>query len=141
MSIVSQTHALIQSVFRLAIVALLGAGAFFGWKTWSGREETERQLQAARGDVARLTGEVSKRDQEIARLNQELERLTLALKLMKVDRRVARVVVLDQQPSKTPGRVTTRVRFEEVDGSGNPIGASHECTIEGDLLYVDAQVV
>ncbi len=127
MSAIAQANAFLGNVVRLAVVALVAATGWLGWRAWHGDAEHARE-------VARLQG-------ELAAKQHELERVELALKLMKVEERVARVVVLDQTPAKAGSRATSRVRFEEVDAGGKTIGTPKEITIDGDLLYVDAWVV
>src|SRR5687768_863686 len=127
MSALGQANAFLGNVVKLAFLGLAGGASWLGWKVWHADAEHAK--------------EVHRLELQIQEKQQEVDRLGLALKLMKVERRVARVVVLEQTPAKPGGRATTRARFEEVDGAGNPIGVPKEITIDGDVLYVDAWVV
>jgi len=136
------------NVVRLFFLLVITAGGVFGWRVWNREGEHAEQIAAKNVELAKLRDDLATKSAAITKLSadlgaakREVERLNLALKLMKVDRRMARVVVLEQSPSATPGRVKTRVRFEEVDAQGNPIGKPRELTIEGDVLYVDSLVV
>jgi hypothetical protein len=133
---------------RLLFLAVVSVGGIFGWRLLNREGEHATEIAAKNVEISKLRDDVANKSAEIKKLNddlatakKEVERLALALKLMKVDRRMARVVVLEQSPSSTPGRVKTRVRFEEVDVQGNPLGKPMELTIEGDVLYVDSLVV
>jgi len=133
---------------RLLFLAVVCAGGYAGWNLFNREGQHQAEIDAKnveisklRDDLATKSAAIEKLSAELATAKKEVERLDLALKLMKVDRRMARVVVLDQSPSSTPGRVKTRVRFEEVDAQGNPLGKARELTIEGDVLYVDSLVV
>lgn len=133
---------------RLLFLLVVAAGGYFGWHLLNREGEHASEIAAKNVEIAKLKDDVASKSAAIKKLNddlaaakKEVERLELALKLMKVDRRMARVVVLEQSPSATPGRVKTRVRFEEVDARGEPLGKPMELTIEGDVLYVDSLVV
>jgi hypothetical protein len=136
------------NVVRLLFLVVVSVGGFFGWRAWNRESEHTQQIAAKNVEISRLRDDVAAKsarigelDAELTAAKREVERLNLALKLMKVDRRMARVVVLEQSPSATPGRVKTRLRFEEVDAQGNPLGKPRDVTIEGDVLYVDYWVV
>jgi hypothetical protein len=136
------------NVVRLLTLAVVTTGGVFGWRAWNSESEHAQEIAAKnaelgklRDDIVQKGAQIEKLSSDLASAKREVERLGLALKLMKVDRRMARVVVLDQAPSATPGRVRTRIRFEEVDASGNPVGTPRELALEGDVLYVDSLVV
>jgi hypothetical protein len=126
MSALGQANAFLGNVARLGLLGLVAAAGWLGWKVWRADEEHARELAA-------LSARLEQKQKEI-------ERLELSLRLMKVDKRVARVVVLDQTPAAPGRRATTRIRFEEVDGAGNAIGTPRELTIDGDEFYVDSLV-
>jgi hypothetical protein len=82
----------------------------------------------------------------------EIERLEVAMRLLKVRRRLARLTVLDQreQPQaeavdavaaqtdgQPPTNLVTRIEFVEVDEKGDPIGEAKQFDIVGDMVYID----
>ena len=141
MSAVGEANRLFGNLVRLALVGLLGTGGFLGWKVWSdGADHVRREAEKDQA-IAQLTGENGERKSTVATQQKEIERLALALKLSKIDKRVARIVVLDQTAASGASHGATRLRFEEVDREGRPIAPAIEATIEGDLVYVDAWVV
>ena len=136
------------NLVRLLTLGVVTTGGVFGWRAWNRESEHAQQLAQKDRAIEKLNEEIAQQGVQIQQLTsdlasakREIERLGLALKLLKVDRRMARVVVLEQGPSATAGRVKTKLRFEEVDAAGNPVGAPRELTLEGDVLYVDSLVV
>jgi hypothetical protein len=132
-----QANAFLGNLVRLAFVGLLGGGGYVGWKAWNDHAEAER----ARAELKLKQAEIDKLNVELASTRKERDRLALANRLLKIDRRVARVLVLEQTPATAGGRAKTKVRFEEVDRDGNPVGSPKELTIDGDVLYVDSWLV
>lgn len=136
------------NVVRLALIALLGTGGYVGWRAWNREGDHVRELAERDGRIADLRRDLDAKSAEAAKLaadladaRAEVAKLGRALRFLKVDRRVARVVVLSQSAPGTAGHPVTKLRFEEVDGAGEPVGTAKEATIEGDVLYVDAWVV
>ncbi len=154
MSTIGQTNALLGNVAKLGFVVVTGVAVWLGWRVHDGDERRTQELVQRSAEITRLVGaveqaerqnvalnaQVATQQQQIAEQRVELERLGLALRLQKVERRVARIVVLDQR-ADAGGVMRTRVRFEEVDAAGNPVGKATEATIAGSILYVDAWVV
>jgi len=139
MSVVGQANALLSNVARIGFVAVSGLAVWLGFELHSGGEERAALLAEQGAEIERLAGENVRLAADVAVKQREIERLGLALRLSKVERRVARLIVLDQQ--RDGAAVTTRVRFEEVDAAGAPLGAPIEATLAGEQVYVDAEVV
>ena len=80
--------------------------------------------------------------QRVAELEQLNEALQQRIEFLRERKRVARIHVLDQvADSQAPGGQRTTFRFEEIDAEGSPLNPPREFTIDGDVLYVDAQVI
>lgn len=113
-----------MKVLNRVLVGLLvvagGAGTFTGIR-WA------NQLSALSATVAEQAVEIEAKNNEIARLKA-------INALLKVDRRVAQIAVLDQQQD-TEGVVTT-VEFIEFNGDGEPIGEPLKASVRGDTVYV-----
>jgi len=120
-----------RSLVSLLLLGLLGTGGFVAYRIYDSRAEVERQLKAATEELAAKTA-------EIERLTKENQRLDLALRLLKVDHRVAEIVVLDQRDAEP--RPQTRFQFVELAKDGSPLD-KREFTIEGEMLYVDAWII
>ena len=79
---------------------------------------------------------------ELAAKDRELLRVNTALKFLKMDHRLARIEILDQQPIEgEPERVRTKFMFQELGPKGEPVGDPVVDHISGKELYLDAQVI
>lgn len=111
---------LLRALAALIFVGLVTVGSWLGYQRLSAPdprlELTQKELAEAQAKVARLE---------------------MAVRLLKVDRRVARLDVLDQWTPEATGRPATKVRFVEVDEAGQPLGEPKIVTIDGDVLYID----
>jgi hypothetical protein len=127
----------IRALVSLVLVGILGAGGWVGYRQYYANElafkEQQQELERQRATIASLN-----RDLEIKQ--KEIERLDLAVRLLKVDQRVAQLDVLDQRQSPD-GKLLTRFTFAEVDESGQSLEEPRQVQIEGDIVYVDAWVV
>ncbi len=131
---------LVRGVATLGLVVLLGVGGFAGYQAYHRHFQLEE-------DLRRSAEQLRQRDQKIHQLNadivvkdKQIHDLDLANRLLKVDRRMAEIKVLDQSKD-AEGKTATTIEFVEVDDSGNPLDRSHKVTIDGDLVYIDAWVV
>ncbi|MSR45740.1 MAG: hypothetical protein EXS13_01510 [Planctomycetes bacterium] len=155
MSAIGQANALLGNVAKIGFVVVSGVAVWLGIELKDGGERRTRELSQKSAEVDRLKGELGAASAENSRLagdnvrlaaevatkQKEIERLVLAQKLLKVERRVARLVVLEQSKEKAAGVTRTRVRFQELDSDSAPIGEPIEATLDGEQVYVDAQVV
>ena len=153
---------LTRTILALAILAVLLAGGWFAYQTYfADKLLAARALEEREAEIAGLTQDLEARDQQIHRLGEELtesheqidrleldveakrreiERLDTALRLMKVDQRVAQIDVLSQQGSAENGDLVTVVTFCEVDDQGGPLDKPRVFSIKGDVVYVDSWV-
>ena len=152
MRIFAALNNLASAVVSLAILAALGFAGWFVVRTYLGEKWERAEIQAKLADrelkVQTLNRELDASKAEISSLNQDLEakrqeiqRLETALRLLKVDHRVAQIDVLSQQGSEKTKDLVTTFSFAELDGSGKPLEKPRIFTIKGDLAYVDALVV
>ncbi len=114
-----------RSMISLVLLGLLGTGSWLAYQTYHERDRLGRELQQARAAVEQL--------------EKENERLDVALRLMKVDHRVAEIEVLDQRQNGP--RPQTTFQFVELADDGTPVGEKKVFTLEGDRVYVDAWVI
>jgi hypothetical protein len=121
---------LIRGLAWLGLVVLLGIGGFIG-----------------HGALNRHENDLKERDDKIELLNadlaakeQKIRDLDLAVRLLKVDHRLAEIKVLDQS-TDADGKLTTTIEFVEVNDLGQPIDTPHKVTLDGDVVYIDAWVV
>jgi len=160
---VNAINSLLGTILSLAILTALGAGGWFAYQTYfAERLNAEKELQAREAKIAGLSQDLEAREKQIERLDQELsdsheqidrlevdleakqrqiERLDTAVRLLKVDHRVAQIDVFSQEGSAAGGDLVTHFTFAEVDGQGNPLEKPRPFRIKGDLVYVDSWVV
>jgi len=84
--------------------------------------------------------QLAQREAQIRALTERAQALEAAVRLLRHTERRARIVVLDQGPG-TDGHLVTRIRFSELDSSGDPVGEPREFTVTGDEVYVDTLVI
>lgn len=149
----NELNSFLRTVAVLAGLVLLGFG---GWELRNFlmlddalREELETvkteltaELKQKEQLIAKKAEQIKQQQEEIDDLAREIERQRVALEFLKLDRRVAKLDVLEQVPDPdNPDRVLTRVRFSETGADGNPVAEPIESVIEGKQLYVDAEVI
>jgi hypothetical protein len=117
----------------LALVLVAGVAAYWTWWARAQFREQEREIVLREERIAALNVELAARDARI----QELE---AALRLLKVDHRVARLEVLGQTPT-SGGAVETKLRFTELRPDGAPLKAPLELAVRGKRVYVEALVI
>jgi len=137
-SLLAALNRVLTTLIALLIAALLGGGTFLLYR---GFVVDRWELAAREAHIKDLAGQVAQRDGEIAQLRATLERTQMALRLMKVDHRVARIDVLGQSGSAKGGDLVTRFSFAELDAHGQPLEKPRVFSIQGDILYIDAQTI
>ena len=115
---------LFGAVVSIILVALLAFGAWWGASAYLSAQRDREQIAA-------LTKELEAKQKEIARLET-------AMRLLKVDHRVAQLEVLSQQGSEKEKNLHTTLRFVELNDKGDAVGPAMTYTIQGDTVYVDA---
>lgn len=131
-----ETIATVNSVVRtLLILILLFFLSTVAWFAYSAYYEQEMALAASKADLEQA-------HQRIGQMQRQIDQLSLRLKLLKVDRRVARLVVLRQEePQEAGGRMKTTFQFAELGEGGQPLGDPQTFTVEGDMIFINYKVV
>ena len=84
---------------------------------------------------------INRLDEDLRKSQLQIEQLTVSMRLLKVNRRVAEITVLQQIEEPQTGQVLTEFAFQEIDSEGNAIENPRTFRIAGDMLYVDFWVV
>jgi hypothetical protein len=134
---VNALNNLLGALVSLVILALIGVGGWLGFKTYFGGQERD----ALAGKVAEQKLQIERLESDLELTQQRLERAQTALRLLKVDHRVAQLDVVKQQGSAKTGDLTTTFNFAEVDDQGKEVGQSRMFTVKGDMVYVETLVV
>ncbi len=139
---------LLRAVVSVAVLVALAAGGWWAYRAYHADRLQAEQLQAQEAKINELTGELAASHQQIGRLESEVEakqkeiqRLDTAMRLLKVDRRVAQIDVLSQRGSAENGDLVSHFSFTELDEQQNPIEEPRVFSVNGDVIYVDAWVV
>jgi hypothetical protein len=127
------THELFRSLLSLGLAGGLGFGLWIGYQALKPLIAVRQQLQAREAQVLQLTADLENQQRVI-------QQLDTALRLLKVDRRIAQIAVLDQYRRQQDGQRMTKLLFAEVDNQGQLLDAYKTFEIEGDIVYIDAWV-
>jgi len=143
--ILAALNSFFGAVISLVILAILGAGGWYVARSYLAekwqREAIQAEVESLHRDLAASKEQVASLNKDLEAKRQEILRLETALRLMKVDHRVAQIDVLSQQGSEKTKDLVTAFNFVELDNAGKPIGKPKIFTVQGDMLYVDALVV
>ena len=142
---VSETVKTINSTLRtlLGIVVVGGAGygGYLGYELYNEPREKlaakQAELDTAFEHLKLTRADLAASQQQIVELNEKVARIELAMRLLKVRRRLARLTVLDQREDAEAAMPVSRIEFVEINDDGQPIGEAREFDIRGDLVYVD----
>ncbi len=129
---VSSLAAVVRGLVSLAILGLLGAGGWIAYGIYDERAQIDRELKEKTAELAAMIAQVDL-------LTKENLRLDLALRLLKIDHRVAEIQVLEKRDGDP--HPTTRFQFVELSKDGTPMGEKKVFTVEGETIYVDAWVI
>ncbi len=110
--------------------------------------QNERLLAAREQEVrdrdARIRDQemrIDSLDREVQEGRHRIEQLQTTMRLLTVDRRIARLTVLDQAADPATGEIVSTVEFVELDDRGEPLDEPRVFPIRGDVVYVDNWVV
>jgi len=166
---VSDTVGTVNTTLRTLLMLVLVAGAGLGgYKAYDLYNEPRQQLADKQAELEttmeslnRAKSDLEARNKEIGDLSiklaetaAKLEKVEVAMRLLQVRHRLARLTVLDQheiagtetaQPGtadaaaaeKSPTNIVTKIEFVEVNDKGDPIGEARQFDIVGDMVYVD----
>jgi hypothetical protein len=164
---VNDTISNVNSAMRnLLLLVLIGGAGYGGYKAYDLYNKPQQQLLDKQAELEKTLGslkqandDLAARQKEIADLSvqlkakiAEVDRLEVAMKLLKVRHRLARLTVLEQReiPSLIPAAPTTgtevgasrpnlmtKIEFVDINDQGQPIGTPKTFEIKGDMIYVD----
>lgn len=167
MDSVSKINAVLRTLIALAVVGGISYAAWVGYSKFNQRElqdkkraeelsqarrdlkekedllkENAREIVSLNQNIAEKKVVIKQKDVEIAKKKIEIARLDTALRLIKVDHRVAILTVLDIEKNPNTDMVESKLQFVEVNDEGKAIDApSPPFKIVGDVVYIDAWVV
>ena len=159
-------NSLIRTVLALTVFGGVGAAGWYGYTTYNAAEidgqrkaaalqakeaelaKTRRQVKMQEEELAGKEAKITEQKTEIATLNQEvadqeveIQRLDTALRLHKLERRLAQIRVLDTGVDQASGRKFSKIEFLELNDQGDPVGKPKPFSLDGETVYVDYWVV
>ena len=138
MDSVKVLNSVVRTLLILVLIGGLGWAGFTGYSIYNAQEILTRkqaeQLRVAEASIQQL-------NETVATQEREIERLDTALRLLKVDHRVARLNIVDQRMDSATGKMKTIVEFTELNDEGRPVDAPREFEIVGDVIYLDNWIV
>jgi len=162
---VSVLNSAVRTVLGLVIVGGMGYGGWYGYSVFNEKDvETSRvtkQLAEANSALTRANHEIEEKDRslvqktieikaktvQISTLNvkvdeqaRKISRLDTSMRLLKVNKRVATLKVLDQSTNAT-NELYSLIEFQEFDDNDEPLEEPRQFRIKGDVVYIDSWVV
>ena len=129
MNNVKTINSAVRTVMAIAVVGILGFGTWYGYTNYI---KPSAEAKAALADLKELQTEFDV-------LSRRNDRLETSLKLLKSDRRMANLTILEKQIDND-GR-SWRVQFKEVNAQNEAIGPAKEFSLRGERIYIDGWVV
>lgn len=137
MESVATVNSALRTLLAFVLVSVLGVGGWFGYQ----------KFNAADIELREKEHEIKQRDERINALQGDLaiakeraEKLEVAVRLLKVEHRLANIDVLNQVVG-ADGKTYTDVSFQEVDDRGQPIGSAQKFRLPGKSLHVSGWIV
>ncbi|GJM22949.1 MAG: hypothetical protein DHS20C15_28640 [Planctomycetota bacterium] len=130
-------------LLRVLLLLAIGGLAYLGYERFEGiLGDKSAELREVRAELEGTSAELQTVSAELAVRERELDETRVALQYLKVDQRRARIRVLEQWHDPNDAeRIITRLRFQELDPGGHPIGPPVEGEIEGRFVYVESLVI
>lgn len=156
---ISVFNSTLRTLLAVVVVSALSAGGWYAYTAYNAGELEARQrneeLAQAQGELAQAKQQLGnqnvllqQQDADIDRLEntvteqkEQIARLDTALRLLKIDHRVARLKVIEQQTDYESGELISVVEFQELDDRGQPVDDARQFRVPGDVIYVDSWIV
>ena len=137
-SIVTQA---IRTLLAVVLVGGLGAAGWYGYTLVDSRQRASRELAHAKEQLKLTLEHVASLEEVVETQEAEIDRLATAMRLLKVDHRVALLSVRDQTRDPATGQLISWIEFQELDDRGEPMEPAKQFQIPGDVVYIDSWIV
>jgi len=146
---INETVRTVNSAVRTLLLAvLLVATGVAGWKGYALYNGPQEKLAEKERELDRLRSGLASREQQLAKVSADLQkklaqldRAETSLRLLKLNHRVARLRVLDQEADPVSNKLISTIEFFEVNDEGAPVDERRQrFKIEGDRIYVECLV-
>ena len=144
MDSVKTINSLVRTIIGLVILAVVTVASWYGYVLVNGNVElaqVQQQLQNVSQELQAKTQQVDRLQTDLQASQQRIDKLETALHLLKIDHRLAEIVVLEQGQDADTERKYSVVEFVEVTDDGKKIDEPKRFRLDGDKVYVDYWVV
>ncbi|MGI8977956.1 MAG: hypothetical protein ACR2FY_01895 [Pirellulaceae bacterium] len=151
---ISTVNSFVRTVLAVVVLGGVGGGGWYAYYKYNAKEfeaqdkaaklaDATKKLQDAEADIAAKAKTIQENVAKISALNKDNEKLRTKLALLKVDHRLARLTVVNQEKRGDQGDLYTTVEFVELNDEGAPYTSdpARVFEIKGDLVYIDSWVV
>ncbi|MBC7856241.1 MAG: hypothetical protein IAF94_22650, partial [Pirellulaceae bacterium] len=151
---ISTVNSFVRTVLAVVVLGGVGGGGWYAYYKYNAKEfeaqdkaaklaDATKKLQDAEADIAAKAKTIQENVAKISALNKDNEKLRTKLALLKVDHRLARLTVLDQEKRGEKDELYSKVEFVELNDEGVPFDNDPPriFDIKGDLVYIDSLVV
>lgn len=131
----------VRTLLATVVVGGLGYGGWLGYNKFYEAERAQAAYQKAQEKLKELQATIDSQKQLLAEKERKIQSLSASLRLLKFNRRVARLRVLKVITDPDSGQKLSEIEFVELTDDATPIGQPKRFTLKGDLVYVDYWVV
>lgn len=137
MESVATINSALRTLLAFILVSVLGVGGWYGYSQYNAADlklrEKDREIEERDQRITALRG-----DLEIAK--KRAEKLEIAVRLLKVEHRLAYVDVINQITGPD-GKTYTDVVFQEIDDASKPIGEPQKFRLPGKSIHIAGWIV
>ncbi len=144
MDSVKTLNSLVRTIIGLGILAVVTGAGWYGYKLVNENVElveVQQQLKDVSRELQAKAQQVDLLETDLQASQQRVDKLETALHLLKVDHRLAEIVVLEQGQDPDTQRKYSVVEFVEVSDDGTRIDEPKRFRLDGEKVYVDYWVV
>jgi hypothetical protein len=152
-------NSVMRTLLAAGALAVMSIGGWFGYRSIQADalviKEKNAELITLRGELEGLVSDLAERDATVSlqarqivdldhaveQRDQQIQNLDTKLRLLTIDRRIARLTVLDQRVDPNDNKLHSVVQFLEVDPQGQALEAPREFDILGDMVFIHCWVV
>jgi hypothetical protein len=151
---ISTVNSFVRTLLAVVVLGGVGGGGWYAYYKYNAKEfeaqdkaarlaEATKKLEDAEAEIASQVKLIQEKDAKISTLNKDIEKLRTRMALLKVDHRLARLTVTNQDKRGEKGDLYTTVDFVELNDEGVPYDNDkpRSFEIKGDLVYIDSWVV
>jgi TolA-binding protein len=103
-------------------------------------KEQQQRIVSQDETITKHAAQIEELTHDLEEKQRQVQKLTVAVRLLKIDHRLARIRVLEQGKNSRTDRLSTTFEFVEVNEEDRPIDQARQFTLDGDMVYIDSWV-